>query len=219
MTKSEFVDRVADSSGLSKKDATTAVDAVIRSIEDALKSGEDVTSPASGSSTSPSAAPARAATRVPARRCRSPRAACPASPRAPASRRRSARRPDGRRFVGRRRSVARHALRRPPRRGGRGARSQVVLGLDPDPARLWPGRWRRRRVRAALSAALASAERIAAHALRVRGRGRAAERGRGHSRRATQAAAVIRRARHQPRADGAPHRLAAAAASSPTASP
>ena len=43
MTKSEFVDRVADSSGLSKKDATTAVDAVIRSIEDALKSGEDVT--------------------------------------------------------------------------------------------------------------------------------------------------------------------------------
>ena len=43
MTKSEFVDRVADSSGLSKKDAATAVDAVIKSIEDALKSGEDVT--------------------------------------------------------------------------------------------------------------------------------------------------------------------------------
>ena len=43
MTKSEFVDRVADSSGLSKKDASTAVDAVVRSIEDALKSGEDVT--------------------------------------------------------------------------------------------------------------------------------------------------------------------------------
>ena len=43
MTKSEFVERVADSSGLSKKDASTAVDAVIKSIEDALKSGEDVT--------------------------------------------------------------------------------------------------------------------------------------------------------------------------------
>jgi DNA-binding protein HU-beta len=43
MTKSDFVERVAESSGLSKKDATTAVDAVIRSIEDALKSGEDVT--------------------------------------------------------------------------------------------------------------------------------------------------------------------------------
>jgi len=43
MTKSEFVDRVADSSGLSKKDASTAVDAVIKSIEEALKSGQDVT--------------------------------------------------------------------------------------------------------------------------------------------------------------------------------
>jgi len=43
LTKSEFVERVADSSGLSKKDATTAVDAVIKSIEDALRSGEEVT--------------------------------------------------------------------------------------------------------------------------------------------------------------------------------
>jgi DNA-binding protein HU-beta len=43
MTKSEFVDQVANSSGLSKKDASTAVDAVIKSIEDALKSGQDVT--------------------------------------------------------------------------------------------------------------------------------------------------------------------------------
>ena len=42
MTKSEFVDRVASQSGLSKKDAATAVDAVIGSIENALKSGEEV---------------------------------------------------------------------------------------------------------------------------------------------------------------------------------
>ena len=42
MTKSEFVDRVADESGLSKKDAGTAVDAVINSIEKALQSGEEV---------------------------------------------------------------------------------------------------------------------------------------------------------------------------------
>jgi len=42
-TKSEFVDKVAATSGLSKKDAGTAVDAVIKSIEDALRSGEDVT--------------------------------------------------------------------------------------------------------------------------------------------------------------------------------
>ena len=37
MTKSDFVDKVADESGLSKKDAGTAVDAVITSIEDALQ--------------------------------------------------------------------------------------------------------------------------------------------------------------------------------------
>jgi DNA-binding protein HU-beta len=42
MTKSDFVDKVAQQSGLSKKDAANAVDAVISSIEDALKSGEDV---------------------------------------------------------------------------------------------------------------------------------------------------------------------------------
>ena len=41
--KSEFVDKVAANSGLSKKDAGTAVDAVIKSIEDALSAGEDVT--------------------------------------------------------------------------------------------------------------------------------------------------------------------------------
>ena len=43
MTKSDFVDKVAANSGLSKKDAGAAVDAVIKSIEDALKGGEDVT--------------------------------------------------------------------------------------------------------------------------------------------------------------------------------
>ena len=42
VTKSEFVDRVASTSGLSKKDAGAAVDAVLGAIEGALKSGEDV---------------------------------------------------------------------------------------------------------------------------------------------------------------------------------
>jgi DNA-binding protein HU-beta len=42
MTKSDFVDRVASESGLSKKDAGTAVDAVISTIENALKSGDEV---------------------------------------------------------------------------------------------------------------------------------------------------------------------------------
>ena len=42
MTKSEFVDKVAAESGLGKKDAGAAVDAVIASIEDTLKSGGEV---------------------------------------------------------------------------------------------------------------------------------------------------------------------------------
>jgi DNA-binding protein HU-beta len=41
-TKAEFVDQVAAKSGLSKKDAGAAVDAVISSIEDSLKSGDEV---------------------------------------------------------------------------------------------------------------------------------------------------------------------------------
>jgi len=42
MTKSDFVDKVAQTSGLSKKDAGSAVDAVLSSIEAALRSGQDV---------------------------------------------------------------------------------------------------------------------------------------------------------------------------------
>jgi DNA-binding protein HU-beta len=42
MTESEFVDKVASQSGLSKKDAEGAVNAVINTIEASLKSGEDV---------------------------------------------------------------------------------------------------------------------------------------------------------------------------------
>ena len=42
MTKQEFVERVAAKSGLSKRDAQTAVDAMLDSFTDALKSGNDV---------------------------------------------------------------------------------------------------------------------------------------------------------------------------------
>ena len=42
MTKSDFVDKVASESGLSKKDAGSAVDAVLKSIENALKGGDEV---------------------------------------------------------------------------------------------------------------------------------------------------------------------------------
>ena len=42
MTKAEFIDKVADRSGLSKRDATKAVDAFLDSITDALRNGESV---------------------------------------------------------------------------------------------------------------------------------------------------------------------------------
>ncbi len=42
MTKSEFVDQVADRAGLSKKDATGAVDAVLETIEETLKRGSEI---------------------------------------------------------------------------------------------------------------------------------------------------------------------------------
>ena len=42
MTKQEFVDQVAERSGLSRREASKAVDAFLESIQDALKSGESV---------------------------------------------------------------------------------------------------------------------------------------------------------------------------------
>jgi DNA-binding protein HU-beta len=42
VTKQEFVDRVSSKSGLSRKDAGTAVDAFLDSITDALSKGEEV---------------------------------------------------------------------------------------------------------------------------------------------------------------------------------
>ena len=43
MTKAEFIDQVAEKASLSKKDASEAVDAVLSTIEDALKRGSEVT--------------------------------------------------------------------------------------------------------------------------------------------------------------------------------
>ena len=42
MTKQEFVEQVASKSGLSRSDASKAVDAMLDSITDALRSGQDV---------------------------------------------------------------------------------------------------------------------------------------------------------------------------------
>ena len=42
MTKSEFVDQVADRAGLSKRDAAQAVDAFLETVESTLRRGSDV---------------------------------------------------------------------------------------------------------------------------------------------------------------------------------
>ena len=42
VTKQEFVDRVADKAGLSKRDASDAVDAFLHSITDVLRSGGEL---------------------------------------------------------------------------------------------------------------------------------------------------------------------------------
>jgi DNA-binding protein HU-beta len=43
VTKSEFIDQVASRTGLSKRDAANAVDAVLGTISETLKTGGDVT--------------------------------------------------------------------------------------------------------------------------------------------------------------------------------
>ena len=48
MTKQEFIDRVADKSGLSRRDAAKAVDAYHEAITDSLTRGEAVTIPGFG---------------------------------------------------------------------------------------------------------------------------------------------------------------------------
>lgn len=42
VTKQEFVDRLASKSGLNRRDASTAVDAFLESITEALRNGEEV---------------------------------------------------------------------------------------------------------------------------------------------------------------------------------
>jgi DNA-binding protein HU-beta len=42
VTKADFIDKVANKSGLSKRDATRAVDAFLESITDALRQGDSV---------------------------------------------------------------------------------------------------------------------------------------------------------------------------------
>jgi DNA-binding protein HU-beta len=43
MTKSEFVDQIANRTGLGRKEAVAAVDAMLETIQDTLRRGSDVT--------------------------------------------------------------------------------------------------------------------------------------------------------------------------------
>ncbi|HEC32101.1 MAG TPA: HU family DNA-binding protein, partial [Deltaproteobacteria bacterium] len=49
MTKKEFIDKVAERAGLSKKDATSAVNAVFEILEESLAEGDKLIIPGFGS--------------------------------------------------------------------------------------------------------------------------------------------------------------------------
>ena len=81
MTKSELVDQVADRAELTKQDAARAVDAVLATVEDALRRGSEVTVSGFGKfHVSERGRAAWASTRAPASASRSPPRACRASP-------------------------------------------------------------------------------------------------------------------------------------------
>ena len=67
MTKQDFVDAVAGKTGLSKRDAGEAVEALLGIVEEALKAGDSVTFTGSASSRRPIVQRAWASTRVPER--------------------------------------------------------------------------------------------------------------------------------------------------------
>ncbi len=152
MTKSEFVDQVADRAGLSKKDAGDAVDAMLETIEGALRRGSEVTfsgfgkfsvsqrsaregrNPATGEKIQ-IAASKRAEVHGRSR----PQEGRQVAPQSSTERERVA---DGAATpgeVGARsaadgdRGFGDRLVRRVDERA-----SQLVLGLDPDPMRLWP---------------------------------------------------------------------------------
>src|SRR5215210_8031063 len=111
MTKSDFVDKVADTSGLSKKDAGSAVDAVLKSIEDALRTGDEVSFTGFGKFHVADRGEPGCAVHLRLGDQQGDQVAGA-----------------GRRFVGRRRSVARNPVRRPPRGGRRRARVPAGAG-------------------------------------------------------------------------------------------
>ena len=143
MTKSEFVDKVAAESGLSKKDAGAAVDAVSARSRTRSGAGEEVNFTGFGKF--------HVAERG-AREGRNPRTGETMTDRRQqgAALHRRLGPQEGRQVAGAGAPVGRRltspapgtATRRHVRRPARGRRrareSQIVLGIDPDPARLWP---------------------------------------------------------------------------------
>ncbi len=126
VTKAEFIDQVADRAGLSKKDASEAVDAVLETIEDALKRGSDVVFSGFGKFSVSARAAREGRNRQLARRSRSPLPRSRSSRLAPPSRRPSTSREGGRQPpdrgefrgpVGRARGATRVAARARPRPG------------------------------------------------------------------------------------------------------
>ena len=78
MTKQEFVDQVANKSGLNRREAAKAVDAFLESVTETLRGETRCPSPDSGSSPPRSVRPARASIRaIPARRSHIPAATVP----------------------------------------------------------------------------------------------------------------------------------------------
>ena len=79
MTKAEFVDRVAENSGLGKGEASKAVDAVLDSIQEVLARGGEINFTGFGKFSVADRSARQESTRRPARRSRSLRARCRAS--------------------------------------------------------------------------------------------------------------------------------------------
>ena len=132
MTKSELVDQVADRADLTKQDAARAVDAVLATVEDALRRGSEVTVSGFGKfhvgeRGARQGVNPRTGERIQIAASRVPRFTAGSGLKSAVRR------------------AADPGLRQTPsRRACEERESQIVLGLDPDPSALWPARRRAR---------------------------------------------------------------------------